>query len=55
MKQLISSMQIGLGISPTIKAVIFKAGVSNIIMREDGFNNTGIIEIYEINSFSDTE
>ena len=55
MKQLISSMQIVGGISPTIKAVIFKAGVSNIIMREDGFNHPGIIEIYEINSFSNTE
>ena len=43
------------GISPTIKAVIFKAGVSNIIMREDGFNHPGIIEIYEVNTFSNTE
>ena len=56
MKQLISSMQIGGGgISPTIKAVYFKAGVSNVINREDGFNHPGIIEIYEINTFSNTE
>ena len=49
-------MQIGGGcISPTIKAGYFKAGVSNVINREDGFNNPGIIEIYEVNSFSNTE
>lgn len=48
-------MQIGGGISPTIKAVYFKAGVSNVINREDGFNHPGIIEIYEINTVSNTE
>ena len=55
MKQVISSKIIGGGISPTIKTTYSNASVVNIIMREDGFNHPGIIEIYEVNTFSNTE
>ena len=55
MKQVISSKIIGGGISPTIKTTYSNASVVNIIKREDGFNHPGIIEIYEVNTFSNTE
>ena len=40
-------MQIGGGISPTIKTTYSNASVVNIIKRQDGFRHPGVIEIYE--------
>ena len=54
MKLLFKSMQIW-GFSPTLQADYLKSGASNILYRNDGFSHIGIIEIYEINTFSNTE